>query len=243
MSAEPVNIAVFAKAPESGHAKTRLIPALGAQGSARLQRWLTRRALSTAVHAGVGGVTLWCTPDPRHRFFRALHERAKVECHAQRGNDLGRRMLHAFDAHCTAGPLLLIGTDCPALTPDDLRTAASALREGSDAVVIPAEDGGYVLIGLRRPIPSLFEGIAWGRESVMERTRARLRAAGATWSEPRLLWDVDRPADLSRLQSLAPSDIHLRHILRPCLSTAAYPWMDNDGLGCSRATVTGGVAG
>lgn len=243
MDANPVNIAVFAKAPEAGHAKTRLIPALGAQGSARLQRWLTRRALSTALQAGVGGVTLWCAPDPKHRFFRALHEHAKVECHAQRSGDLGRRMLHAFEAHCTAGPLLLIGTDCPALTPDDVRAAASALREGNDAVVCPAEDGGFVLIGLRQPIPSLFKGIAWGSEAVMERTRARLRAAGVSWSEPRLLWDVDRPADLSRLLSLAQNDVHLRHILRTRVSTAAHPWIDNGWLRGSRATVGGGVAG
>lgn len=202
MNPEIVTIAVFARAPEAGVAKTRLIPALGPFGAARLQRQLTQRAVHTAHQADLGPVILWCAPNPQHRFFRALRKRAGVECRGQPGGDLGRRMLHAFRTHCERGPLLLIGTDCPALRPDDLRLAAQALRDGDDAVIFPAEDGGYVLIGLRQPQPTLFEGIAWGTESVMEDTRARLRAAGATWREPRTLWDVDRPADLARLAAL-----------------------------------------
>jgi len=199
---EQVNIAVFAKAPEPGAAKTRLIPALGAPAAARLQRTLTRRAVATALQANLGSVTLWCAPDARHRFFRALRQHVGVPCRAQPAGDLGDRMLEAFRWHCAQGPLLLMGTDCPALSPGDLRTAAQALREGCDAVFLPAEDGGYVLVGLRRPQPALFEGIAWGTASVMEETRVRLRACGATWREPRTLWDVDRPADLPRLQAL-----------------------------------------
>lgn len=202
MNPEIINVAVFAKVPEAGVAKTRLIPALGAQGAARLQRQLTWRAMQTAQQAELGTVTLWCTPDPQHRFFRALIKKTGVSCHAQTDGDLGQRMLHAFRLHCAHGPLLLIGTDCPALGPDDLRCAAQVLRDGNDAVFLPAEDGGYVLIGLRQPQPTLFEGVAWGTGSVMEETRARLRAAGATWREPKTLWDVDRPADLGRLAGL-----------------------------------------
>ncbi|MBK8741661.1 MAG: DUF2064 domain-containing protein [Betaproteobacteria bacterium] len=73
---------------------------------------------------------------------------------------------------------------------------------GDDAVFLPAEDGGYVLIGLRQPLPVLFDGIAWGTGCVTEATRIRLRAIGATWREPKVLWDVDRPADLPRLDAL-----------------------------------------
>jgi len=199
---EIVNIAIFAKAPEAGVAKTRLIPALGAQGAARLQRQLTQRAVETARQAGLGAVMLWCAPHPLHRSFRALRKRTGVDCHTQTAGDLGQRMLHAFISQCEHGPLLVIGTDCPALKPDDLRLAAQVLRDGDDTVVFPAEDGGYVLIGLRQPQPALFERIAWGTGSVMDETRARLRASGVTWREPRTLWDVDRPADLFRLARL-----------------------------------------
>ena len=204
MSADAVHVAIFAKAPQAGKAKTRLIPALGAQGAARLQRWLTRRAVETASRSDVGGVTLWCAPHARHPFFRALQDRMHVECRDQPEADLGQRMLHAFEAHCPKGPLLVIGTDCPALEAGDLRDAASVLRNGHDAVVLPAEDGGYVLIGLRHPLPSLFDNIAWGTDAVMHATRERLRALDAHWCEPKVLWDVDRPEDLPRLRALCP---------------------------------------
>jgi glycosyltransferase A (GT-A) superfamily protein (DUF2064 family) len=109
-------------------------------------------------------------------------------------------MNNAFAAH--AGPLLLIGTDCPALSEAHLGAAATALHDGHDAVFIPAEDGGYVLVGLRRPQPRLFEGIAWGSDKVMAQTRERLVALGLRWTEPLVLWDVDRPEDLPRLAKL-----------------------------------------
>jgi glycosyltransferase A (GT-A) superfamily protein (DUF2064 family) len=96
----------------------------------------------------------------------------------------------------------LIGSDCPALAPRHLRRADKALRGGADAVLAPAEDGGYVLIGLSRFDRRLFDGIAWGSAKVLEETRARLRALGWRWQELETLWDVDRPADYRRLVDL-----------------------------------------
>ena len=197
-----VQIAVFAKAPVPGAAKTRLMPALGARGAARLQRQLILRTLATAAAAQLGPVTLWCAPDTRHRFFQALRLRAGVECIGQPVGDLGERMHAAFEHHCTRGPALLVGTDCPALQPHHLREAARRLRDGADAVFQPAEDGGYVLVGLRRPQPQFFRGMAWGNAEVMAATRSR--AGPLRVSELETLWDVDRPADLARLQALAP---------------------------------------
>jgi glycosyltransferase A (GT-A) superfamily protein (DUF2064 family) len=97
--------------------------------------------------------------------------------------------------------VLVIGTDCPALTPDHLRAAAVILRGGTDAVVIPAEDGGYVLIGARQAEISLFRDMTWSTPQVMEETRRRLRQAGLAWQEPATLWDVDRPEDIDRLRA------------------------------------------
>ncbi|MDE2455971.1 MAG: TIGR04282 family arsenosugar biosynthesis glycosyltransferase [Burkholderiales bacterium] len=194
-----VQVAVLAKAPIPGLAKTRLIPALGARGAARLQRQLTRRAVATALAAGLGRVTLWCAPDAQHRFFRALRRASGVGCLVQASGDLGERMHTAFRLHCKAGPLLLIGTDCPPLTPDHLRRAAQALLAGHDAVFQPAEDGGYVLVGLREPQAALFRDMRWSTGSVMAETRARARAAHLALRELETLWDLDRPADLDRL--------------------------------------------
>lgn len=196
-----VQIAVLAKAPVAGLAKTRLIPALGAPAAARLQRTMTRQSVRCALDAGLGAVTLWCTPSATHRFFRALRRTTGVRCLVQPGGDLGQRMHTAFRLHCHDGPLLLIGTDCPALRPGHLRRAAHALVEGDDAVVCPAEDGGYVLVGLRTPQPALFDSMPWSTARVMADTRVRAQAAGLRLRELDTLWDVDVPDDLPRLRA------------------------------------------
>ena len=193
-----VQVAVFAKAPIPGLAKTRLIPALGSLGAARLQRHLTRSAVQTALDSGLGGVNLWCAPHAQHRFFRALRQTTGVPCLVQASCDLGERMHTAFRLHCEQGPLILTGTDCPPLTPAHLRQAAQALLDGDEAVFFPAEDGGYVLVGLRRPQAALFRGITWSTDAVMAQTRERAKEAGVRWREFETLWDLDVPADLDR---------------------------------------------
>lgn len=100
-----------------------------------------------------------------------------------------------------ATPLLIMGTDCPLLSPGQLQQAAAALAE-DDVVLIPAEDGGYVLIGLRRSVPEVFENINWSTPQVLEQTRKQLLLCGAHWHELPALWDIDEPADWQRLASL-----------------------------------------
>jgi uncharacterized protein len=201
---EPVAIAILARAPIPGFAKTRLIPELGEQGAADLQARLTERAVATACAAAIGPVTLWVTPDDSHPSFQLVRTRG-VTLARQCEGDLGTRMLAAIAA--VDGPVLVIGTDCPALTAERLHTAANALRSGRDVVVFPAEDGGYVLIGMNRPQPNLFASIRWSTADVMNETRRRLNAAGLSWQEPVTLWDIDVPADLQRLHDLGFMDL------------------------------------
>ena len=190
---DSVRIAVFAKAPVPGAVKTRLAALLGPEGAAGLQSGLVRHALSAATQSRVGPVELWCSPDETHPFFERCAREFGVTLERQRGDDLGQLMRHAFDAsHARDHALILIGADCPALD-------AAALRE-HDAVIAPAEDGGYVLVGLSRPAPELFETIAWGESAVMAQTRLRLSQSGASWMELPTLWDIDRPEDYARLQ-------------------------------------------
>lgn len=196
---EPVHIAVFARAPVAGAAKTRLIPAIGALAAARLHRQLVLQTLRTAYAAKIGQVTLWTAPDASHRFFRALMKQGVI-CRTQQGPDLGARMQHAL-SFSRPQPTLLIGSDCAALQPSHLIAAADVLKAGHDAVFLPAEDGGYVLIGLNaRADPALFADIPWGTSDVMRITRARLARIGYSWQEPVTLWDIDHPADLQRWQ-------------------------------------------
>ena len=151
--------------------------------------------LATPVSAPV---SLWCAPDTAHPFFAACTAKYGVCLHEQHRGDLGERMARAFDRLLAAGPALLVGSDCPSLRAEDLRAAAGSLAT-YDAVFQPAEDGGYVLVGLARAVPGLFEGIGWGGTNVMRDTRSRLRAAGAVWREMPVRWDVDRPEDYRRL--------------------------------------------
>jgi rSAM/selenodomain-associated transferase 1 len=202
---EPVAVAMLAKAPLAGFAKTRLIPVLGADGAAVLQARLTERAAATACAAAIGPVTLWATPDETHPAIQALCAHLDIALARQGDGDLGARMLAAVAA--ANGPSLVIGTDCPALTSDHLRTAADILRGGADAVVVPAEDGGYALIGMRRAQPSLFCNMSWSTPDVMDETRQRLRQLGLSWQEPVTLWDVDVPADLERLRDIGLQDL------------------------------------
>lgn len=196
-----VQIAIFAKAPVAGYAKTRLIPLLGRQGAADLQALLVRRTIETATNSPLRPISLWCAPDQSHDLFASLSREFTVATHQQIGSDLGARMLNAFETLTPNGPLVLIGADCPALAAEHLVHCASALRDGADAVFIPAEDGGYVLIGLRRPVPQLFEDMPWGTNEVMSRTRNRLRELKLDVFEAQGLWDIDTPADFLRAQS------------------------------------------
>lgn len=195
-------VAVFARAPAPGRAKRRLVPALGEEGAAELQRRMTERIVAAAVEAGIGAVSLWCTPDCRHPSFQALRARhPALRLRAQRGNGLGERMAAAMREMLHHHPFtLLAGSDCPALGKAELRRTARWLAEGADAVLVPALDGGYVLIGLRRFEGSLFEEMAWGTGRVLVTTRRRLAGLGWRWRETEPLPDIDRPADLLRLE-------------------------------------------
>jgi len=201
-----MRVAVFAKAPVAGRVKTRLAPLLGNEGAAALHAQLVRGSLATALDSGLGPVELWCSPDAAHPFFESCAARYGVSLHAQSGADLGARMSHAFEAsHARGEALVLIGSDCPALASRTLRAAAAALAS-NDAVFVPAEDGGYVLVGLAKPAPRIFEGIGWGSGAVMMQTRARLAVERVRWEELDTHWDLDRPEDYARAraQGLVP---------------------------------------
>jgi rSAM/selenodomain-associated transferase 1 len=193
-------VIVFARAPAPGAVKTRLIPLLGAERAAALHARLVERTLESARAAAFSRIELHGTPGIDDPFFRSCAGRFAAALMAQAGDDLGARMRSAFESALARYPrALLMGSDCPALTARHLRQADHALREDADAVIVPCEDGGYALIGLRRVDPLLFEGIRWGGNSVMAETRDRLRSLGCRWRELETLWDIDRPEDYERL--------------------------------------------
>jgi rSAM/selenodomain-associated transferase 1 len=192
-------VVVMAKAPVAGFAKTRLIAALGATGAAALAERLLGHAVAQALAAGLGPVVVCCAPDANHPAFAGLAAVPGLALSCQPQGDLGARMAQAFSQGLAVSRrVLLMGTDAPALDAAVLQRAALAL-EAVDAVFVPALDGGYALVGLRRPAPSLFDGMAWSTATVMADTRQRLAAAGLRHSELPPLADIDDAADLQHL--------------------------------------------
>lgn len=202
---------IFAKAPVAGQAKTRLMPALGAEGSARLAQQLLMHAVQQAAQVPWAALELCVSPDTSHPAFAQAQNRAhekvkdsdpcRLALSLQGDGDLGQRMhralLRGLSRHTA---VMLMGTDAPGLNATVLQEAAQALMT-RDAVFVPALDGGYALVGLRRPAPELFEGMVWSTPEVMAQTRQRARQAGLQWAELPALADIDEPADLVHLPS------------------------------------------
>lgn len=197
-------MAIMAKAPIAGFAKTRLIPLLGADGAADLQNWLLQKTVATALAARPGRISLWCAPDCDHPAFARCADLGGVDRYRQADGDLGARMLVAAGRETGVLGTVIVGTDCPTLGPDDIQKACQAIRDGNDAAIIPAEDGGYVLIALRRAYPELFFDIDWSSSRVIAQTRQRAQAAGIRWVEFSPKWDVDLAEDFSRLLAEFP---------------------------------------
>jgi uncharacterized protein len=197
-------VVVFAKAPLPGRAKTRLMPALGAEGAARLARRMLGHALEQALQAQVGAVELCMSPGPDDAAWHGVELPDRVQCTDQGDGDLGARMARAVHRVTTGPhghPVLLMGTDCPALTAGIIGEAAAQLAQ-HDAVLVPVADGGYVLLGLRADCPDIFHGMAWSTAVVAAETRRRLAALGLNlWLGPTLN-DIDEPADRVHLRSV-----------------------------------------
>jgi uncharacterized protein len=202
-----VALIVFAKAPVPGTVKTRLAPRLDPHAAAALHRELVERTLCVACAAAIGPVELACAPDPAHPAFSEWSARFGVSLTAQGEGDLGAKMARALDrAIQTHGRAVLIGTDCPVIDPAYLRDAAARLSAGAEVVLGPAEDGGYMLVGVARSGVPMFDGIKWGSERVLTETRQALARVGVTAVELPTLWDIDRPADYERYLTLSRSE-------------------------------------
>lgn len=186
---------VFVRAPEAGRVKTRLAAALGAEGALRVYRRLAEHTLREARAVG-GEVRVHYTPADAGAEVRAWLGTGPRYL-PQQGEQLGTRMEAAFRAAFRDGAerVVIIGSDLPELSATLLRRAFAAL-ESHPAVIGPARDGGYYLLGIRQMIHGLFDGIPWSTGEVLARTVERFGAAGI---EPALLdtlSDVDEVDDL-----------------------------------------------
>jgi rSAM/selenodomain-associated transferase 1 len=193
---------VFAKYPEPGLVKTRLAAEIGRDEAARVYRSCAERVIAAVAPATAGyDVELACSPPgDKARMVRWLGPGMKIS--GQQGYDLGSRMHNAFVQGFAAGyeRVIIIGTDCPALTRDNMEHAFRALHS-ADAVIGPAADGGYYLIGLTRPVSGLFIDVSWGTERVLSQTIKKCHDVSINAALLPELRDIDRVDDLSFYRS------------------------------------------
>lgn len=198
---------IFCKAPVAGQVKTRLMTEFSANQALQAHIELSLRTINLVTANHLCAIELWCAPTTGHEFFTQATQDHAVTLQLQQGIDLGERMHHAL---CTAlnryRKAILIGCDCPSLTPEDLQEAINSLDDEIPCVLAPAEDGGYTLLGLNKPCPELFNDMPWGTDQVLSLTRERL-AKLTRHHELKTQWDVDTPEDWARYKNLVSVEL------------------------------------
>lgn len=190
---------VFAKAPIPGEVNTRLIPDLGVEAATSLQEELISSRLSSLSQKNLCELQLWCSPGTEHVFFKQCERRFGVQLFEQKGSDLGVRMSAAIKSSLEKFKhVVLIGTDAPALDVNHIEQAIESLHNRNEIVLVPAEDGGYVLIGMSQHCSEVFLSVPWGTERVLRKTRANVVALGLRLNELHLSWDIDCFEDYER---------------------------------------------
>lgn len=196
-------ILLFSRAPIPGEVNTRLIDHLGADGAANLQKELVNSRLEKFYEAGLCDTQLWCSPDCEHEFFLECKNKYGIELYNQEGVDLGARMSSAIESALKSHKyVVLVGSDAPVLGVEEIESAIKALKSGSPVVLVPAEDGGYVLIGMTRHYKEIFLTVPWGTDRVLNKTRGNIIALGLKHVELEPSWDIDRPEDYERYLKL-----------------------------------------
>lgn len=195
----PIRIVIMAKAPVAGLAKTRLMPALGAEEAAQLAKKMLHHTLATALASKLGSVEICATPDPADSVWQNLDLPSNVIWSAQGEGDLGQRMARAVARTTRHGEaILLIGTDCPAIDVFTLHEAAQALHD-YDASLLPTYDGGYALLGLKNFNATPFDNMLWSTSTVAQETLKRMQQLGWKTKVLPTLHDIDETADLHYL--------------------------------------------
>lgn len=197
-------VLVYAKAPVEGKVNTRLIADIGVQAATRLQHDLIHDRLAMLSGANLCDVRLMCAPDSQHDCFLQCARQYPITLFDQSGDDLGERMFNGiWQALQVYKYCIVIGTDAPSLDVEKIRQVIENLHAGTEVVLVPAEDGGYVLISMRHAHAFLFQEISWGGAAVMQQTTIKLSKNHISFETLAPCWDVDRLEDYQRYLKLA----------------------------------------
>lgn len=211
-------VIVFGRYPRPGHVKTRLIPLLGPLGAADLQRRLTEKIIDTLLSAGYK--IRFDYDGAGQRQVRRWLDRAYLEIVPQNGGDLGRRMAASLNSALASGygRVVLVGTDLPDITADHIHRAIQALDD-HDLVLGPSIDGGYWLVGARKPV-AIFNHMPWGTDGVLARTMDKARRQGLKTTLLDPLNDIDTPDDLKAWQPRQDGQGPYLSVILPVLNEA-----------------------
>ena len=195
-------VLVFAKAPVAGEVNTRLIPDIGVEAATQLQADLIHSRMEDLQKNKLCEVELWCAPDSNSVFFQECRKQYDVALFDQQGDNLGLRMSLAIKQSLQRfNRVILIGTDAPSLTIDQIEIATNKLAS-NDVVYAPAEDGGYVLIGMSQHCHAIFQSVPWGTDQVLACTRENIEANNLISDELDTCWDIDRVEDYQRYKKM-----------------------------------------
>lgn len=190
-------ITVFAKSPLPGNVKTRLGKDIGSRNAVRLYKKMLYKVLSNITKYNDYNVELWCAPDTKHPFIRQCSREFDITLKKQNGKDLGERMYYAFKKSLSKYQYcILIGSDIPDISIDDIEKSYSLLSDTTDVAIMPTNDGGYGLIATGKRMPSLFRGLSWSTKSVLEKTRRKITKKGYRYQLLSSKMDIDTKQDL-----------------------------------------------
>lgn len=199
----------FTKTPQLGKVKTRMQPYLTQQQSCQLHDALTRQVMCNLLSKRWDYRVFWAGLDDgvwrddvlsQMEYLSSQKSITSAKWFQQQGADLGERMAHAFSVTLEDYQVVvLVGSDCPGLTEQWVEQAIKALEEGGDVCFTPAEDGGYVLVAMRKARVSLFSGVDWGTEQVLSQSLSIAQGLGLQVRLLPSLADIDRPEDLALL--------------------------------------------
>jgi len=192
-------VLLYAKAPHKGKVNTRLIADIGVEAATKLQDDLIHHRLSMLLEANLCDIRLMCSPNQNDNYFVQRKQQYDIALFDQHGADLGERLLSgATEAlqhykHC-----VVIGTDAPALDADLIKQAIAGLQSKAEVVIVPAEDGGYVLIAMSSAYACLFQDVDWGTDKVLQQTLEKMSDNNIAYKTLPVCWDVDRLEDYQR---------------------------------------------
>ena len=190
---------IFTKPPIPGQVKTRLMPALSHENAAALADALLALTLSTSLAVKNCHIELFIAGDDSHPFFHRYQQCPSISTHVQVGENLGERLKNAIKAAFSRYKrVIIIGSDCPLISTAYLDNAFQQLNKSADIVIGPAQDGGYVLLGLNTPQLSLFTDIPWSSDRVFAVTNDRINALNLKSMTLPTLWDIDIAEDLEK---------------------------------------------